>query len=127
MTEIVNNDEIKEVENSEGITVSVGADESLLLKESEEQNDEQVAVEEEKEPELISFDSLQLSPLVLQAIKDLGFESPTPIQERAIPVMMSGDDMIGQAQTGTGKTAAFALPILSKLEPENKNIFALVL
>ncbi|WP_303960718.1 DEAD/DEAH box helicase [Succinatimonas hippei] len=127
MTEIVNNDEIKEVDNSEGITVSVGADESLLLKESEEQNDEQVAVEEEKEPELISFDSLQLSPLVLQAIKDLGFESPTPIQERAIPVMMSGDDMIGQAQTGTGKTAAFALPILSKLEPENKNIFALVL
>ena len=127
MTEIVNNDEIKEVENSDSVAVSIGADESLLLKENEEQNNEQVDVEEEKEPELISFDSLQLSPLVLQAIKDLGFESPTPIQERAIPVMMSGDDMIGQAQTGTGKTAAFALPILSKLEPENKNIFALVL
>lgn len=127
MTEIVNNDEIKETENNESVAVSVGADESLLLKDSEEQNDEQAAVEEEKEPELISFDSLQLSPLVLQAIKDLGFESPTPIQERAIPVMMSGDDMIGQAQTGTGKTAAFALPILSKLEPDNKNIFALVL
>ena len=75
MTEIVNNDEIKEVENSDSVAVSIGADESLLLKENEEQNNEQVDVEEEKEPELISFDSLQLSPLVLQAIKDLGFES----------------------------------------------------
>ena len=126
MTDIVNNEENVE-KSADNIAVSVGADESLLLKEEVQEQSEEANVEESQEPELVSFDSLNLSPAVLQAIKDLGFESPTPIQERAIPVMLSGSDMIGQAQTGTGKTAAFALPILSKLDPENKSIFALVL
>lgn len=77
--------------------------------------------------DLISFDQLALSNNVLKAIKHEGFELPTPIQAQAIPTILSGADMIGQAQTGTGKTAAFALPILSKLPPKQKKIFALVL
>nr|MCR5085453.1 DEAD/DEAH box helicase [Succinivibrionaceae bacterium] len=77
--------------------------------------------------DLVTFDRLGLSEPVLAAIKDLGFESPTPIQEQGIPVMFSGADMLGQAQTGTGKTAAFALPILSELDMGNGEIEALVL
>jgi ATP-dependent RNA helicase RhlE len=64
----------------------------------------------------MDFASLQLSPAVLQAVEDFGFKEPTPIQARAIPVALSGRDLIGSAQTGTGKTAAFALPILHHLE-----------
>lgn len=74
-----------------------------------------------------TFAHLDLSPAVLKAIKQEGFEQPTPIQMRAIPTIMSGRDMIGQAQTGTGKTAAFALPILSLLPKKQKKIYALVL
>ncbi|MBQ9274490.1 MAG: DEAD/DEAH box helicase [Succinivibrio sp.] len=75
----------------------------------------------------VTFDDLQLSAPVLRAVHALGFEAPTPIQERAIPVMLRGDDLIGQAQTGTGKTAAFALPLLSLLDTENRDIQCLIL
>jgi len=64
----------------------------------------------------ISFSELQLSPNLLRAINDLAFEKPTPIQEKAIPVALAGQDVIGIAQTGTGKTAAFVLPMLHKLK-----------
>jgi ATP-dependent RNA helicase DeaD len=63
-----------------------------------------------------SFRELALSEPVLQALVDVGYESPSPIQAATIPVMLSGVDMLGQAQTGTGKTAAFALPALSKID-----------
>ncbi|HUX73462.1 MAG TPA: DEAD/DEAH box helicase [Steroidobacteraceae bacterium] len=63
-----------------------------------------------------SFRDLALSEPVLQALNDVGYESPTPIQAATIPVLLSGADMLGQAQTGTGKTAAFALPALSKID-----------
>ena len=56
---------------------------------------------------LEKFEQLMISEPVLRALNDMGFEEPTPIQQEAIPVAMSGKDMIGQAQTGTGKTAAF--------------------
>jgi len=61
------------------------------------------------------FKALNLSAPVLRGIQAAGYTDPTPIQLRAIPVVLSGRDLIGSAQTGTGKTAAFALPILSKL------------
>ena len=61
------------------------------------------------------FSSLQLHPSLLQAVKDAGYTEPTPIQTSAIPIVITGKDVIGIAQTGTGKTAAFTLPILSRL------------
>ena len=61
------------------------------------------------------FEVLGLSPAVLAAIRETGYETPTTIQERAIPVVLQGRDVVGASQTGTGKTAAFALPTLSRL------------
>ncbi|RPI15709.1 MAG: DEAD/DEAH box helicase [Lysobacterales bacterium] len=63
-----------------------------------------------------SFADLDLSAPVLQALAAVGYESPSPIQAATIPVLLAGHDMLGQAQTGTGKTAAFALPVLSRIE-----------
>jgi ATP-dependent RNA helicase DeaD len=63
-----------------------------------------------------NFSDFELSKPVMRALKDAGYEQPTPIQAQTIPVMASGKDLVGQAQTGTGKTAAFALPILSQLD-----------
>ena len=64
---------------------------------------------------------------ILRAVKELGFEHMTPIQEQAIPLFMTGRDIIGQAQTGTGKTAAFGIPILQKIDPENRSLQAVIL
>ena len=64
----------------------------------------------------VEFTSLNLRPELVQAVAAMGYEAPTPIQARIIPLMLDGADVIGQAQTGTGKTAAFALPILHQLE-----------
>ncbi len=72
------------------------------------------------------FSQLNLHSQVLQAVTELGYETPTPIQSGVIPVMVSGQDVIGQAQTGTGKTAAFALPILHNLSSERTHVQALV-
>lgn len=75
----------------------------------------------------VSFNDLGLSDKVLHAVTDLGFELPSKIQERAIPVILGGHDLIGQAQTGTGKTAAFALPLLSKTDFTGKDVRILVI
>lgn len=64
----------------------------------------------------MTFDELGLSAPILEAVKDCGYEAPTPIQEQAIPVVLEGKDVIGASQTGTGKSAAFALPLLTKIE-----------
>src|ERR1700730_764080 len=61
------------------------------------------------------FSTLGLSSTMVDGVKAMGYVEPTPIQLRAIPLLMAGQDVIGSAQTGTGKTAAFGLPILSKL------------
>src|ERR1700761_918051 len=66
--------------------------------------------------ESVTFRALALSEEVLSALADVGYEAPTPIQAQTIPVVLAGRDMIGQAQTGTGKTAAFALPALSQID-----------
>jgi ATP-dependent RNA helicase DeaD len=80
------------------------------------------------EPET-GFTDLELRPELLRALTDLGYEEPTPIQREAIPPLVAGRDLLGQAATGTGKTAAFALPILQRLTPERTEIepMALVL
>jgi ATP-dependent RNA helicase DeaD len=77
--------------------------------------------------EPVSFDDLNLSPQVLSAIKTIGYESPSPIQSAVIPFVMAGRDVVGQAQTGTGKTAAFALPLLSKINLKKQTPQVLVL
>ena len=74
-----------------------------------------------------SFDQLELAPAVLKAIQEVGYEQPSPIQQASIPVLLTGRDIIGQAQTGTGKTAAFALPLLSRIDPKDKTTQVLVL
>jgi ATP-dependent RNA helicase DeaD len=79
------------------------------------------------EPDQVAFDQLGLSDTLRQAIEDAGYEQPTPIQVKTIPLMLAGRDVIGQAQTGTGKTAAFALPVLQKLDLSQNAPQALVL
>lgn len=64
---------------------------------------------------------------IIKAVEEMGFESMTPIQEQAIPIMLEGKDLIGQAQTGTGKTAAFGIPIIQKIDPEEKGLQAIIL
>ncbi len=75
----------------------------------------------------ISFSDLSLAEPVLAALNDVGYEQPSPIQAATIPHILSGVDVVGQAQTGTGKTAAFALPILSKIDIDSREPQALVL
>jgi len=75
----------------------------------------------------INFDSLNLSPAVLKAVKDAGYEAPSPIQAECIPHLVEGKDLLGQAQTGTGKTAAFALPLLTRIDLKQKDPQILVL
>ncbi|MCE8011840.1 DEAD/DEAH box helicase [Halomonas daqingensis] len=74
-----------------------------------------------------SFGDLALLPAVLAAVETLGYETPSPIQTQTIPALLEGRDMLGQAQTGTGKTAAFALPLLSRLELTRREPQVLVL
>src|SRR5258708_24553061 len=76
---------------------------------------------------ITTFEDLQLSAPTLKAIKDLGYEEPTPIQAQTINLMLEGKDVIAQAQTGTGKTAAFALPIIERLSSDKSAPQALVL
>src|SRR5215471_7412122 len=75
----------------------------------------------------MGFSKLGLSNSILQGVKAMGYVEPTPIQLRAIPLIMSGQDVIGSAQTGTGKTAAFGLPILSQLAHHRREPRFLVL
>ncbi len=74
-----------------------------------------------------TFAELGLSEQTLRALRDVGYEAPSPIQEQTIPLLLAGRDVIGQAQTGTGKTAAFGLPIMEYIDPEEPEVQALVL
>ncbi|MCF7932645.1 MAG: DEAD/DEAH box helicase, partial [Acholeplasmataceae bacterium] len=77
----------------------------------------------------MTFEHLPIQKDILRALKDAGYETPTPIQEQSIPVLLEGKDVLGSAQTGTGKTAAFAIPILQGLShmARSKTIKALIL
>lgn len=95
--------------------------EMILSHEAEEiaeQAETAAAQGKEQSSRRISFDELGLSDSLLRAVYDMGFEEPTQIQASAIPLMLSGSDVIGQSQTGTGKTAAFALPAIERIDPE---------
>ncbi|WP_370659538.1 DEAD/DEAH box helicase [Corynebacterium pseudokroppenstedtii] len=94
---------------------------------SDEDDEDEDDEDEDDEDEGPSFDDLDLSDDVVRAVKKVGFETPSPIQAATIPILAQGQDVVGLAQTGTGKTAAFALPILSRLDRSQKKPQALVL
>ena len=75
----------------------------------------------------ITFSDLHLDPAILKAVEDAGYEAPSPIQAKSIPPLLAGNDILGQAQTGTGKTAAYALPLLSNIDISLKAPQVLVL
>ncbi len=79
------------------------------------------------EPQAPGFRELGLSPPLLEALAAVGYETPSPIQAQTIPLLLSGSDLLGQAQTGTGKTAAFALPVLARIDLRRASLQALVL
>jgi ATP-dependent RNA helicase DeaD len=74
-----------------------------------------------------SFKQFSISPKILRAVEDMGFEEPTPIQISAIPLILAGNDVTGQAKTGTGKTAAFGIPALERLDPHDRQTQVIVL
>ena len=75
----------------------------------------------------LRFDESGIHPDILRAVHEMGFEVMTPIQEQSVPVLLEGKDIIGQAQTGTGKTAAFAIPMIQKINPEIKRPQGIIL
>lgn len=77
--------------------------------------------------EEISYRESGLDPRILRAVEEMGFEQMTPIQAQAIPVLLEGRDVIGQAQTGTGKTAAFGIPVIQNVSPDDNSLQALIL
>lgn len=83
--------------------------------------------ENQEQAECMKYEDAKIDERILRAVKEMGFDRMTPIQERAIPLFMTGQDIIGQAQTGTGKTAAFGIPILQKIDPDNRNLQAVIL
>ena len=94
---------------------------------SEEFSDEYSENEEPGDEALVTFEDLGLADEVLEAIKALNYETPSPIQAKAIPALLQGANLLGTAQTGTGKTAAFSLPLLSRLEFNGHETSMLVL
>ncbi len=82
---------------------------------------------ESESPVALTFSDLALIEPLLQALQDVGYENPSPIQAQTIPSLLAGRDVLGQAQTGTGKTAAFALPVLSKIDLNNRAVQSLIL
>ncbi len=85
------------------------------------------AAEPESDEATITFNDLGLPEALRIAVQGAGWETPTPIQARSIPILLTGADLIGQAQTGTGKTAAFALPLLARTDPSDRKTQALVM
>lgn len=77
--------------------------------------------------EHLRFEDMNISNEICRAVLDMGFEEATPIQSQAIPVILEGKDIIGQSQTGTGKTAAFGIPLLERINPDDRRLQALIL
>lgn len=77
--------------------------------------------------EAMRYEDSDIDPRILRAVTEMGFSEMTPIQQQSIPLLMEGRDVIGQAQTGTGKTAAFGIPMLQRVEEENRNLQGLIL
>ncbi len=98
----------------------------IVIMEQENLENEQETILDET-PQEVGFEDLGLAPEILEAVKAAGYETPSPIQAKAIPALLQGKNLLGTAQTGTGKTAAFALPLLSRIEFNGKDTSLLVL
>ena len=85
-----------------------------------------VNVKKETIMEKTKFERFEFKPFIIEAIKELGFHEPTEIQERLIPSVLKGESAIGQSQTGTGKTHAYLLPILEKIDPKKQEVQAVI-
>ncbi|MDQ6970560.1 MAG: DEAD/DEAH box helicase [Mariprofundus sp.] len=94
---------------------------------NDQANDQDNGQDSNQDNNRVSFADLNLAAPLLQSVQGLGYETPSPIQAETIPLLLEGRDVIGQAQTGTGKTAAFALPLLSNLDMNQKTPQVLVL
>ena len=116
LSELVSNDEPKKTEKSENVS-----------EKKEAKNEEKKEVSSDDDEKKIRYDESGIDERVLRAVTEMGFEYMSPIQEAAIPVMMDGKDIIGQAQTGTGKTAAFGIPLVQKVDPTDRSLQAIVL
>ena len=113
----------KENKASDDKTVEEKITEDGILTEGEEEETESAEQMDSKLDDIWK----QLDPKIQRALDDMGFEKLTPIQEQAIPTLLSGKDIIGQAQTGTGKTAAFGIPLVSRVDPKLQKLQAIVL
>ncbi|WP_081842982.1 DEAD/DEAH box helicase [Butyrivibrio sp. WCE2006] len=117
-------EEIKK--NIEGISEAVSGNKDKETKKNHKDKENEKSAS--KEEVRVRYDEAEgIDEKILRAITEMGFEYMSPIQKAAIPVMMKGVDIIGQAQTGTGKTAAFGIPLLQKVDPSNKHLQAVVL
>ncbi|MBR5412373.1 MAG: DEAD/DEAH box helicase [Fibrobacter sp.] len=105
----------------------VGHDNNEASESAEESDDKQTDDAEPGDEALVTFEDLGLADEVLEAIKAMGYETPSPIQAKAIPALLQGGNLLGTAQTGTGKTAAFSLPLLSRLDFNGHETSMLVL
>ena len=119
------NSEVERVSTNKADEISVvsaSSPTSTATLNEDSEDDENVADES-----LVTFDDLGLSPEILEAVKLAGYETPSPIQAKAIPVLLQGVNLLGTAQTGTGKTAAFTLPLLSRIQFNSRETSMLVL
>lgn len=76
---------------------------------------------------MITFEELKIDPLILKALSNMGFEETTPVQKETIPLALMGRDLIGRAQTGTGKTAAYGIPLVECCDPNSEHIQGVVI
>ncbi|MCX7542048.1 DEAD/DEAH box helicase [Corynebacterium sp. P5848] len=122
---------LAEVVSSEGTPTEeapdTAADNAEPVAEKQETTPDKAPEPDAEEEDVNGFAGLGLPERTLEAVRKIGYESPSPIQTQTIPLLMDGRDVVGLAQTGTGKTAAFALPILSRIDPSLKAPQALVL
>ena len=103
------------------------AEDATATTDSATLNEDSADEEDVGDESLVTFDDLGLSPEVLEAVKLAGYETPSPIQAKAIPALLQGANLLGTAQTGTGKTAAFSLPLLSRINFNGRETSMLVL
>ncbi|WP_081667746.1 DEAD/DEAH box helicase [Butyrivibrio sp. WCD2001] len=113
--------------NIEGISEAVSGTKERDPKRADHKDRDKKKAEANEEVKVRYDEAEGIDERVLRAITEMGFEYMSPIQRAAIPVMMKGVDIIGQAQTGTGKTAAFGIPLLQKIDPDNRHLQAVVL